>query len=58
MIPRYQKILFSILLLASLAMGVVLWRLRERAHERLVAGEDSAPTKAPKLLPLNRPRCW
>lgn len=51
MIPRYQKILFSILLLASLAMGVVLWRLRERAHERLVAGEDSAPTKAPEVAP-------
>lgn len=51
MIPRYQKIIFSVLLLASLAMGVVLWRLRERAHQRLVAGEDSAPTRAPEVAP-------
>lgn len=51
MIPRYQKVLFTILLVASLAMGAILWRLRERAHERLVAGEDSAPTKAPEVAP-------
>ena len=51
MIPRYQKILFTILLVGSLVMGAVLWRLRERAHERLVAGEDSAPTKAPEVAP-------
>ena len=51
MIPRYQKILFAILLIASLAMGVVLWQLRERAHKRLVAGEASAPTKAPEVAP-------
>jgi len=50
-IPRYQKILFTILLVGSLVMGAVLWRLRERAHERLVAGEDSAPTKAPEVAP-------
>ena len=51
MIPRYQKILFIFLLIASLAMGVVLWQLRERAHKRLVAGEASAPTKAPEVAP-------
>jgi hypothetical protein len=50
-IPRYQTILFSILLLASVAMGVTLWHLRERAHQRLVAGQDSAPTKAPQVEP-------
>jgi hypothetical protein len=50
-IPRYQKLLFGILLLASLAMGVVLWQLRERAHERLIAGQDSAPTSAPEAAP-------
>jgi hypothetical protein len=50
-IPRYQKIIFLVLMMASLAMGVVLWRLRERAHERLVAGEDSAPTQAPQVAP-------
>lgn len=51
MIPNYQKVIVAILLLASLAMGGVLWRLRERAHERLVAGQDSAPTRAPEVAP-------
>ena len=51
MIPRYQVVIFSILLLASLAMGGILWHLRQRAHERLVAGVDSAPTKAPEVAP-------
>lgn len=51
MIPSYQKILFTILFVASLVMGGVLWRLRERAHERLVAGQDSAPTRAPEVSP-------
>jgi hypothetical protein len=50
-IPRYQKYLFALLLIASLTMAVVLWNLRERAHQRLVAGEDSAPTQAPEVAP-------
>ena len=49
MIPRHQKIIFGILLLASLVMGVLLWQLRERAHRRLIAGQDSAPTSAPEV---------
>jgi hypothetical protein len=53
-IPRYQKILFVFLLIVSLAMGVVLWQLRERAHKRLVAGEASAPTKAPEVAPAEQ----
>lgn len=51
MIPRYQIVIFSILVIASLAMGGILWHLRQRAHERLIAGEDSAPTKAPQVAP-------
>jgi hypothetical protein len=51
MIPRYQKILFIVLLVAALVMGGVLWHLRQRAHQRLLAGEDSAPTKAPLIAP-------
>jgi hypothetical protein len=51
MIPRHQIVLFSILLIASLGMGGMLWHLRQRAHERLVAGEDSARTKAPEVAP-------
>lgn len=54
MIPRYQKILFVILLIASLAMGVVLWQLRQRAHRRLLAGQASAPTQAPEVAPAEQ----
>lgn len=51
MIPRYQTILFSALLIASIVMGVVLWQLRAHAHERLLAGENSTPTQAPAVAP-------
>jgi hypothetical protein len=51
MIPRYQTILFAVLLLASVGMSVLLWQLRERAHQRLLAGQDSAPTQAPEVAP-------
>ncbi|HXR38838.1 MAG TPA: GerMN domain-containing protein [Terracidiphilus sp.] len=54
MIPRYQTILFILLLAASAAMGVVLWQLRERAHQRLLQGEDSAPTQAPAVAPAEQ----
>jgi hypothetical protein len=53
-IPRYQKIIFLVLLLASLAMGAILWHLRDRAHQRLVAGQDSAPTRAPQVAPAEQ----
>ncbi len=49
MIPRYQKVLFFLLLAASLAMAGILWHLRTRAHQRLLAGEDSVPTQAPEV---------
>ena len=32
-------------------MGSVLWHLRNRAHQRLLEGEDSAPTQAPEVAP-------
>jgi Sporulation and spore germination len=53
-IPRYQTVLFVILLAASVAMGGILWHLRDRAHQRLVAGEDSAPTRAPEIAPAEQ----
>ena len=53
-IPRYQKILFAVLLVAALAMGGVLWHLRQRAHQRLLSGEDSAPTRAPEVAPAEQ----
>jgi len=47
--PRQQTVLFSILLAASAIMAIVLWQLREHAHQRLLQGEDSAPTQAPQV---------
>lgn len=54
MIPRHQVVIFSLLLLASIVMGGVLWHLRERAHERLLRGSDSAPTQAPDVAPAEQ----
>ena len=54
MIPRYQTILFIVLLVASAAMGLILWQLRERAHQRLLTGQDSAPTQAPEVAPAEQ----
>lgn len=54
MIPRYQKVLFFVLLAAALAMGGILWHLRQRAHQRMLAGEDSAPTQAPAVAPTEQ----
>ena len=54
MIRRHQAILFVILLGASIAMGVLLWRQLDRAHQRKLTGEDSAPTQAPQVAPTER----
>lgn len=51
MIPRHQTVLFVILLAVSTIMGVVLWQLRDRAHQRMLAGENFAPTQAPAVAP-------
>ena len=49
MIPRLQAVLFLILLIASLVMGAVLFHMREKAHDRMLAGQDAAPTQAPQV---------
>ena len=54
MIPRHQTVLFVVLLVASVVMGSVLWHLRERAHQRLLQGENSAPTQAPQVAPAEQ----
>jgi Sporulation and spore germination len=51
LIPRYQRVLFVLLLVASLAMGGILWHLRDRAHQQMLAGQTSAPTQAPEVAP-------
>jgi hypothetical protein len=35
-------------------MGVLLWRQLDRAHQRLLTGEDSAPTQAPQIAPAEQ----
>ena len=52
MIPRHQVVILILLLAASIAMGAVLWHLRERAHQRLLQGQNSAPTQAPQVAPV------
>jgi hypothetical protein len=47
-------VLFAILLLASVIMGAVLWNQLRRAHERLLRGQDSAPTQAPLVAPAEQ----
>jgi hypothetical protein len=54
MIPRYQKIVFVVLLVVSIVMGTILVRLREQAHDRLLKGEDLAPTVAPAVAPAEQ----
>lgn len=49
MIPRHQAILFCVLLLASLVMGGILFHMRDKATQRMLAGQDSAPTQAPQV---------
>jgi hypothetical protein len=49
MIPRHQAVILGVLLLASLVMGAVLFRMREKAHDQMLTGEDSAPTQAPQV---------
>jgi hypothetical protein len=50
-IPRHQVVILILLLAVSAIMGAVLWNLRERAHERLLQGQNSAPTEAPQVAP-------
>lgn len=47
MISRAQTVLLVLLLLACAGMAGWLWHMRQRAHQELLTGQDSAPTKAP-----------
>ncbi len=47
MIPRYQRILFWVLLAVAVGMAIVLIRLRERAQDRLLAAADTVPLSTP-----------
>lgn len=54
MIPRYQTVLFFLLLAASVVMGAALWQLRNREHQRLLDGVQSSPTQAPTVAPAEQ----
>ncbi|MDR3723346.1 MAG: GerMN domain-containing protein [Terracidiphilus sp.] len=54
MIPRYQTILIVVLLVASILMGGFLWQMLDRAHKRMLAGEDASPTQAPLVTPAEQ----
>ncbi len=54
MIPRYQTVLFFLLLAASILMGTILWQLRNREHQHLLQGEQSTPTQAPQVAPAEQ----
>jgi hypothetical protein len=47
MIPRYQRILFAILVICILVMATFLARGSYQAHKRLTAVEDATPIDAP-----------
>ncbi len=51
MMPRYQKILFAVLFVASVAMTAALVRLRERAHDQMLRGGVEMGTTAPATAP-------
>ena len=51
-IPRYQKVLFWVLLLSSIAMATWLIRLHEKAQDRILATVEQAPLSAPDTASL------
>lgn len=46
-IPRYQKVLFYVLLAGILLMAFFLFYERKQAHDRLAAQRDATPLEAP-----------
>ena len=46
-IPRYQKVLFYVLLAGIVLMAFFLFYERAQAHDRLVAQSDASPLEAP-----------
>jgi len=53
-IPRFQRFLFGAMLLAVVVMAVVLIRMRERAHDRLMMAVNTQPLTAPSSAPTER----
>jgi hypothetical protein len=53
MIPRYQRALLGLLLLATAIMAIFLIRTRERAADKLQAAADSTPLTPPSVMPTS-----
>jgi Sporulation and spore germination len=51
LIPRHLRVLFWILLVSSVLMSVVLIRMRERAHDRLLTTGEAMPLNPPAEIP-------
>jgi len=55
MISRFQRILFGAMLIAAVVMAIVLLRMRERAHDRLMRAAESQPLSPPSTAaPVER----
>ena len=53
MIPRFQRFLFAAMLFVAVVMAIVLIRMRERAHDRLLIAADR-PLGAPSSPPVEK----
>ena len=53
MIPRFQRFLFAAMLFVAVVMAIVLIRMRERAHDRLLIAADR-PLGAPSSAPVEK----
>src|SRR5215470_9879214 len=55
MISRFQRVLFGAMLIAAVVMAIVLLRMRERAHDRLMRAAESQPLSPPSTAaPVER----
>jgi hypothetical protein len=53
-ISRFQRFLFGAMLLAAVVMAIVLLRMRERAHDRMMMAANSQPLVAPSNAPVEK----
>jgi hypothetical protein len=53
-IPRFQRFLFGAMLLAVVVMAIVLIRMRERTHDRLMLAAGNQQMTAPSTAPVEK----
>jgi len=54
LIPRFQRVASWAMLLVAVIMAIVLIRMRERAHDRLITAANSLPLSAPSSAPVEK----